>query len=178
MKVIAIPGNSKKSNEEWVVDLREGLVSCFENVEAIHYDHWKSNGEMDFEDEKEKVRRILENFGGDYVVIAKSIGIVVAMKLIKERKATPKYCIFAGCPIDEEGDVTELERNLEGYSIPTSFIQNSDERFIKPEQLEKKLEELGVKNFRVISGKGEEHAYTVQEIVEASQRMNQKYAIS
>jgi hypothetical protein len=108
-------------------------------------------------------------------MIAKSIGSVITMALIKEGKANPKYCIFAGLPIEGRGD-TELERNLKGYNIPTVFIQNPDERFIKPDQLQKLLAKLKVKNFELVSGRGEEHAYTVEEMVEVAQNMNHKYA--
>ncbi|MAG52365.1 MAG: hypothetical protein CMH62_00210 [Nanoarchaeota archaeon] len=177
MKAIILPGNSKKSNEIWVDELKDGLMSCFDEVTAMHYDHWNSGEDMDFESEKRKAKEILGGINGDYAIIAKSVGIVITMTLIKEEKTTPKYCIFSGLPMDEDttGPFTELKNMLKRYSIPTVFIQNPDERFIKPEQLREVLSNLGVKKFEVVNGKGQEHSYTVGEIVEVAQEMNKKY---
>jgi hypothetical protein len=174
MKAILLGGNSKKSNEEWIEDLKESLSSNFEDIAAVHYDHWDSEDEANLEGEKEKVKGILDEIEGDYIIIAKSMGIVIATYLIKKGKK-PKYCIFVGFPLNEEDEGSELESNFDGFDIPTMFIQNQDERFMNPEQLERKLSEFKVSNFEVISGRGKEHAYTVEEIVDTIKEMDKKY---
>ena len=102
------------------------------------------------------------------------MGMVIATYFVKKGEK-PKYCIFTGVPIDESGEVNELEKNLKGYDIPTTFIQNTDEKFIKPKELEEKLTKIKVVEFEVSLGKGKEHAYNVEEIVETAKKMNQKY---
>lgn len=176
MNAIILPGESKQSNKQWVKNLGRALQSQFEETTVIDYDHWNSATEVNFDQEKSKLERIIQNMTEPYAIIAKSMGTAIAATLITEEKARPEYCVFAGLPLQkDETSKYELETALKGYNIPTIILQNQDERFIKPEQLRAILAKLQATHCTVIIGQGSEHRYTIPQIVEAVQVMNHRH---
>ncbi len=176
MKAIVLAGNSKRSNERWIEELGDALSPYFEETVVIQYNHWSAGGDIDFEGEKVKLERTIRETTGDYAIIAKSVGVGITTALIQDGKSRPKYCVFVGIPLRKDGtSIFDLETTLEGYAVPTTVLQNHNERFMKPDQLRDALARLHVTNCDVITGKGNEHKYTVTEIVEAVQKMSQMY---
>jgi len=57
-----------------------------------------------------------------------------------------------------------VEYLFSGYQVPTLFIQNPDEKYMRPAELEETLKGLGAKNFHVVHGSGGVHSYVANSL--------------
>lgn len=176
MKAIVLGGESKQSNEQWTQELGEALKPQFDETIVINYQHWNSSEDFNFAEEKEKLERIIRETATPYAIIAKSAGSALSIALIQEKRAKPVYCVFAGIPLREDGTSKYgLETALMGYNIPTIILQNLTERFMRPEKLCLTLARLRVKSCDIVAGQGNEHIYSITQIVKTAQGMNNIY---
>jgi alpha-beta hydrolase superfamily lysophospholipase len=97
---------------------------------------------------------------GPYVIFAKSAGILVVLKAIKNKLLNPKKCIFAGLPVywaDENNfNVREL---ISDYTIPTLFIQKTADPTISFNELKQFLKDVNVQNYQMKEVPGDTHHY-------------------
>lgn len=63
------------------------------------------------------------------------------------------------------GERDELVTLLQQNVLPTTILQNSNERFISPQELRTLLESF--KNYHVITGEGKGHKYAAGAVAEA-----------
>lgn len=123
VKVILLPGMSKE-NKSWIRDMALLLRPLASSISVHHYDHWYENRTFNFNDELE---RLIQTIGKEkeYVLIGKSAGAALALKAIKDKRASPCASILMGLPVNWARERhLPLESWLHGGSVPTLFIQN------------------------------------------------------
>ncbi|MBI2414347.1 hypothetical protein HYV31_00675 [candidate division WWE3 bacterium] len=160
MDLIILPGNSKQFNEKWLYDSAKTFTDMFDVVTTHIFKHWQNENEkinLDFESE----RLIAETKNkDDYIIYAKSVGVITAIKTIVEKGITPKACIFVGCPFGEfASEIPEFKEWFKKYDIYTLFIQQTNDPFFSYLELETFIDENGVKNYELIEIPGDNHAY-------------------
>ena len=102
------------------------LRSNFVQTAVIQYDNWlpgAANSIADLNIEVEKIRKVTVGWK-DYCVFAKSIGVALSLKSIKEKVITPRKCVFVGTPVlwTRQNNI-DLDSWIEDFKTPMLFIQ-------------------------------------------------------
>ena len=125
MNILFLPGIAQKT-EAWAQKLMKELA--LENCQLTiqRYGHWDSEGEgcMQLEGEVEKLHGIAEVD----LLLAKSIGVVVALMAINRKVIKPARVVLIGTPVlscSEEN--IDLKRLAEELAIPALYIQQKDD---------------------------------------------------
>lgn len=129
MKTIILPGYSVK-NKEWADDVAKELNEKGMVTKVHYWDHWKGRGSLSV---KKEINRILGEIGIDDInIIAKSVGVMVAMNLIPIIPVQVKkviLCGIAGVSGDERKKL--LQSVLEVVSKEKILcIQNEKDPFV------------------------------------------------
>jgi hypothetical protein len=115
---------------------------------------------IDLEVEVKRLKEEAEALSEDYLIFAKSAGTVATVKAISEGKVKPTKCVFVGSPwgdfANKEG---EFNTALSKFSVPTLFIQQTEDMFFKYAELEKTLKENSLSDYELIEIPGNNHAY-------------------
>ena len=153
MKIVILPGNHPV-NKEWINLIKNPLKQLFEKVLVLYYSHWNNQKELiDLEKEINSIPK------GE-IVLAKSVGIILALKAIYEKKINPLKCIFIGTPVDwAEKSNIGFKRYLKDFKIPTLFIQNSGDPIYTSDNLRKLLRAKNVRNYSFYEFKEGSHDY-------------------
>jgi len=108
-KTLILPGFSPK-NKLWAEDVVEGIKTYFEPV-IIEWEHWKTDNKapLNIPDETGKIKNLIGD--AQVNVVAKSIGSLVTMHLIKAAVKFNKL-ILAGIPIN---DLSQEDKNMYQY---------------------------------------------------------------
>jgi hypothetical protein len=123
MNVLILGGMSQR-HREWVRQVAAVLQPHFAEVRLLDYRHWEqSDTEMDLEYEILQAAELAKDFG-EYVVVAKSIGTVVATLANARGLITPRKCAYMGFPLKVvEADLPEVADALLELPV-TSFLHN------------------------------------------------------
>ena len=159
MKLYIAAGNHV-SNKEWALKVKHSLQEFFNSIDILEYAHWESGQELinldhEVNQLKEKIGKE-ENFG----IFAKSLGVVLTLKTIKEGKINPKFLIFLGIPIHwcNKNNI-KVDSYLQDFSCPTLIIQNDKDPAISSQELKKYLKNNGIKNYSFVEYKNDTHHY-------------------
>lgn len=165
MKLILLGGNSLK-NKEWIYRVSSVLEPLFEEIKVQDYKHWESGEEIiNLEGELRVLEETTKNFE-EYIVFAKSAGVVLTLKGVHEKKINPKKCVFVGTPILwSRENIFEIDLWLEDYSIPTLFIQQAGDPAYAYKDLAELLKDKRVKNYKIIKLEGTSHDYEDLEVL-------------
>lgn len=108
--------------------MEEQLASLFDETTIHEYQHWLSwEGSMDIEKEINLVYSKIKD-QKDLVIFAKSLGTVLAMKLMIDQWFLPKKCIFVWLPLWYIKNMWfSLKTYLSKISCPVLFIQNKED---------------------------------------------------
>lgn len=159
MKLILLPGNSKK-NKEWAKNLAQTMKDLFEKVEVVEYRHWSTKEKvinLDYE-ASDLASRVKDD--DEVVIMAKSAGTILAAKAIFEKKIDVSKCIFMGVPIRwSEGNGFDVHKWFEKYSTPTLFLQNSNDPVMSYADLWDYANDMQFKNNRMVQLEGQSHDY-------------------
>lgn len=124
MNALLLPGNSPR-HSVWIEDLKLALTSHFEAIVTQHYRHWETgdeNANIDYEIGVAQQKAInLE----PYMIVAKSIGTVIAVKGTTEGKLKPQKLILLGVPINGGVSKDLFFDWLKQVSAPVIFVQNT-----------------------------------------------------
>lgn len=124
MNILFLPGMAQKT-EVWAEKLMKELA--LENCQLTiqRYDHWDSEGDgcMRLEGEIEKMQAAKVD-----LLLAKSIGAVVALMAVNRQVIKPSKVVLIGTPVlscaEENIDLRSLAGNL---AIPALYIQQKDD---------------------------------------------------
>ncbi len=124
--ILILPGNSSK-NATWLLKLTKAARSSFD-VTPVSYLHWENGDQyIDLDAEILRLKPIIDqrNFS---CVIAKSVGSVLALKLIAEGFLNPDSCIFAGLPINllKNTDLP-VDEWIGKCHMPICILQNNND---------------------------------------------------
>lgn len=155
MYVIYLPGNSIR-NKEWVEKVKTNFDS-FSKGEIVYYDHWEKGEEnIYFEKELEKLTKIGKK-KDKYVVLAKSVGVILALKAIADKKIKPQKVIFCGFPcsfVAGNNFSVDVGKALLKLSIPTIFVQNEFDKVGGEKEVREVLKKFNPKRYRIVVNPG------------------------
>ncbi len=119
MKILGLPG-VKAATRPWLQQLLVALADSPTSVSIQDYRHWPEDSGADLE--TEAIR--LEGVAVD-LVIAKSLGTLVATRAFAGADFRPSRAVLIGCPLARHGaDGYEMLKRFAG-ALPTLFIQQS-----------------------------------------------------
>jgi hypothetical protein len=120
---LLILGGMSPGHHEWVRHVAEKLGDSFDSVRFLDYRHWETGEAMDIEHEVSEAAVLAEGLD-EYVLVAKSIGTVVATLAISRGMPPPKHCVFMGFPLSGiEGEIPEVADALPALPL-TVFVHN------------------------------------------------------
>lgn len=98
MDLLLLGGNSAH-NKQWVYEVCDALGPLFDRCLVHEYNHWH-NGESFINFSEELTALQAETAGmSDYLIFAKSVGVVLAAQGIERGVLVPHGCLFAGVPL-------------------------------------------------------------------------------
>ncbi len=134
MHILLLGGNSPR-HYQWIRELETVLVAAGHTVVLHDYAHWATGASLaDINAEIERLKGSIDS-EGDYVVIAKSIGTVIAALAINQGVLHPQKCLLLGTPITGiAGDTPAFAPSL--AALPrTVFVQNEYDPYGSAETL-------------------------------------------
>lgn len=100
MKIFLLAGQSIL-NKEWIEEVEKEFNKKFDDTSIIYYDHWSSSSKnIDLEKESSKLIEMINEYDGEYLVFAKSIGTIVFCNVIEKLKRNPNGVLMVGVPYD------------------------------------------------------------------------------
>lgn len=149
MYIIYLAGNSL-GNRTWIEKIKSEF-SSFSSGDILYYDHWTTGGRfINFDRESEKLAHLVRN-EKEYFVFAKSVGTVLALKMITEGTFSPQKAIYCGLPYRLAGEVgIPLAEYLTSLKVPTTFIQNESDPVYSYMELKKVLESAKPMDYQLI----------------------------
>ena len=159
MKLYIAAGNHV-SNREWALKVESSLQELFNSIDVLEYVHWNNKKElMNLDNEANKLN---EKVGDekDFGVFAKSLGTILILKAIKERKINPKFLILLGIPIHwcNKNNI-KVDEYMQDFSCPTLIIQNDKDPTISSQELKTYLKNKGIKNYSFLEYRNSTHDY-------------------
>lgn len=124
MNALLLPGNSPR-HAEWVEDLRSALLPGLAVVKTQQYRHWRTGEER--ADVAYETAEAKDNASGldPYVIVAKSIGTVIAVKGVADGVLAPTKLILLGVPIRGGTTVDEFLGWLSSITTTVVIVQNT-----------------------------------------------------
>lgn len=165
MNLGLLPGNS---HLEWMREVEDKIKPLFDETKLLEYKHFETGEELiDLEHESDKLEELIYDLG-EYLIVAKSAGSILAVKNIFENKINPIGCVFMGVPIlwaREKG--FEVDKWIKNYSMPTLFIQQTNDPYMPAEKLREWLLENNVSNYTLVEVPGDNHHYEDLELLKS-----------
>ncbi|MEK6920509.1 MAG: alpha/beta hydrolase, partial [Nanoarchaeota archaeon] len=143
---IILLGGRNLEQQRWIREVERELSPYFAATHVLDYQHWKRGVvEEDIPAEIANLAALVDSLEGkEYAVFGKSMGTFVTAEAIRQRRINPRYCVFAGTPIispfsEALNETHRIKELFQRYETPTLFIQNFDERFMRPAELDDTL---------------------------------------
>lgn len=158
MKVLILGGNSPH-HRDWIRQLGAHLEGAGHEVLLHDYHHWTTGESLaDVDYELEQLAARMEG-QGDYVVIAKSIGTVIAALGVGRGILTPSRCVLLGIPYDGiAGETPGFDDSLR--QLPrTVVIQNEHDPFGTADVVAAHLETVQNTAVTLVRTPGDTHDY-------------------
>lgn len=164
-KLLLLPGNSAR-HREWILDIQAHLGG-----EPVIYSHWDTGEEMiSFEAELDKMGEMVGQ--EPCMVFAKSAGVILAMKAVRERNMNIQRAVFLGTPLSWAMDRgLMLDEWLSDWEIPSLFIQNEFDPLASAQELAEHLPPDA--ELKVVDGDTHEYDVYADYIEEAKMFLNQ-----
>lgn len=159
MNLILLGGNSV-TNKSWVEKLQQNLGNLFDQTRILYYDHWGTGDPIiNLPKELPKLIALTQNFS-PYVILAKSFGVILAMRAVADKKITPEKCIFLGSAvISGRSTWRMLDIWSKDFSLPTLFINKTDDPVISAASLRSYITAQNIQNYQFIELPGTDHEY-------------------
>ena len=128
MKLILLAGNSIK-NKEWIEGIKSALEEFFDSTEIQYYNHWSTGAPfISYPNELNALKKIAK---GNYVIFAKSAGVVLTLMAFDEGWLKPEKCVFAGVPYGapKRSGAEQFRKLLNKFSVPTLIIQETNDPY-------------------------------------------------
>lgn len=162
MHALYLPGNSPE-NREVTYELA-AAVKGFETSTVLEYPHWNSNTGFNLDKTCDDLVSAFAGRGGDFIVIAKSIGVNVCLRAQTISNAfDPRQVVFIGAAINEHArEAVPVDSWLEGYSTPSLWIQQRQDPTLSAEGLEQYLESISLNDRELVVMEGSAHEYDAE----------------
>lgn len=143
MNALLLPGNSKR-HAEWAQALNEALVPYCDSVHTQQYRHWQTGEDRADVDYEIGVAQTKAKDLSPYVVIAKSIGTVIAAEGTANGALHPEKLILMGIPIKGGASTESFRAWLRETNIPITIIQNTSDPLGTFLEAKNAFDDLGV----------------------------------
>ena len=145
MNAIILGGQSPR-HKEWVRDLALSLSGAFSEVRYLDYDHWDNgSADINLDLEVDEASKLVEGWD-DYVVVAKSIGTVVATLAVSKGLLNPKHCVFLGFPLFATEQIDNFSSDL--LALPhIDFVHNEFDKVAAASSVKVYLESIGLASY-------------------------------
>jgi predicted alpha/beta hydrolase family esterase len=158
MKTYILPGGSEK-NKEWV-DLTVSELSPTFTSKGVYWKHWNGDQTEGNWIEKE-AQRIINDFNNEKVnIIAKSVGTMVCMAILKLQSSLVNKIILCGIALNDFSEDDQKEflvlKNLPPENI--LCIQNVDDTHGSFAKVETFIHDIN-SNIKIISKPRDDHNY-------------------
>jgi len=159
MNILLLGGNSPR-HHGWVRELQAHLQDGGDEVTLHDYRHWETGDEnADVPYEIDAVSN-LANAQEHYMVIAKSVGTVIATRAIAQGKIHPSACVFLGVPHSSLGKhLPDIRQDL-GVLPPTVFAQNSGDPLGSADLVKEYVAQNHPATWEFVATPGETHDYS------------------
>lgn len=159
MKLILLGGNSIK-NKDWIEKVEEQMSPLFDETHIQYYEHWSTEGaQIDIDKEIKTLAKTLAE-EDEYIIFAKSIGCIIALRTIKEHHIKPESYLFTGFPLnfslEHKLPIDQWVKNLD---IDGIIIQNKDDPAGSSEKVDEFLIKNQVINYDMVELEGNTHDY-------------------
>lgn len=155
---LILPGFSLK-NKDWSEDVQRHL-NLGKNSEVIYWRHWQTGNNSDFHLDYESQQISHKVLNKNYNILAKSVGTLVAMKVIRHSPTLLNKLILCGIPIndlnDEDFEDYKILHEVNKYKV--TVFQNSTDPHGSYEQLKQFLGKID-ENFKIIEKPRDDHDY-------------------
>ncbi len=156
MDILGLAGNHP-ATEAWMQSLVDALPTVSPRSYVVRYGHWDDGSRYDIGREAAKLQVATPD-----LVLAKSLGVMIALDAHAQRGFEPVRAVFMGTPLRLFGDAESDRLRAFVKGVPTLLIQQRDDRTGTYAALEACLgEHVGVRKVEV---PGHDHAYP-QEVV-------------
>lgn len=166
MKTLIFPGFSLK-NKDWACEMKKSLDSKF-STEVVEWEHWTS-GNTNFANWNEwlekETPRVLSQIGEEQVnILAKSIGTLIAMNILKMKPNLINKLFICGIPLNDIEDNDKLSyKILKGFSQERIIcIQNENDNHGSFSEANKFLDSINP-TIKIISKPRDDHDYPYPE---------------
>ncbi len=161
MKTIILPGYSEH-NKEWAEEIANELSAKGLPTLAHYWKHWSEGGSLSL---KFEVEKLLQEISKETVnIIAKSVGVYVALNLIPKIPSQISKVILCGIASVADEDRKELVKTvLSKVSVENILcIQNENDKYVPFPDAEKFYHSVEPK-LKVISKPRSDHDYPYPE---------------
>ncbi|PIV90658.1 hypothetical protein COW46_02465 [Candidatus Gracilibacteria bacterium CG17_big_fil_post_rev_8_21_14_2_50_48_13] len=149
---------SDPANKDWIERVAPLLSSKFRGTKIQEYQHWKSGGTLNLNQEVSTLLASLEADTTPVGVFAKSAGILIALEALAETAEPPLFAIFCGLPLTMaeamDLDIVEL---LETIDYPVLFIQNAHDHAGSAEEVRMITGRIETAEFLLLPGSGHDY---------------------
>jgi len=145
MHLAVLPGNSAL-NKPWIYVVEKELKNHFSTTYVQTYAHWNiPDSFIDMPKELSKLTSHLSSIKDDYVIFAKSIGIILILQGLIKQQINPKACIFVGNPANWSKRLGIDAKDVKKYiRIPILFIQQTQDPLMPFSKLKHMIQQLEV----------------------------------
>ena len=155
MKTIILPGYSMH-NKDWALEIKNSL-SFKQSVLVHEWRHWKLEGALR---SKYEIGKILKEIARDEInLIAKSVGTMIAMKVLPEIDGRINKIILCGIPSVSEERKQLFTASLSAFPAENVIcFQNIEDPFAAFDEVKKFMSEVNSK-IKVIKKERSDHNY-------------------
>lgn len=161
MLMVILPGYSIR-NKDWGESLVKSLkLKIKYDVELHHWRHWETGNSLSL---RYELGKILEEIGNDEVsIIAKSVGTMVAMHVLRQIHSQIKKIILCGIPSTSEERLELFKKSLAGFPAGNIVVfQNEKDPLGNYEEVKKFMEKVNPK-IEVVKMPRSDHHYPYPE---------------
>ena len=158
MNIVILGGNSPR-HKQWIRDVKTALESSFDEVRLLDYKHWATGADSaDIDYEITQTAKLVEDLD-DYIIVAKSVGTIIAMTGCASGVLKPHALLLMGVPLRGYEDIaTELSQAIAALPNVT-FLQNENDPFGTSDEVEALIKKSPPKQWRLIKSAGDTHDY-------------------
>ncbi len=156
MNVLVLGGESPR-HKAWVRQVANTLQPHFGRVVFLDYRHWDTGEPIDIGHEVSEAAKLMENLE-EYIIVAKSIGTVIALLGNARGVLHPKRCVFLGLPLGAMHRIAGVEQGMK-LLPPVTVVQNDHDPLGSADEAASYIKEFGNGDISVRPARGETHDY-------------------
>ena len=149
MNILILGGNSPR-HQQWVRDMAAALAPHYDEVRALDYRHWQTGETLADIDHEITAAGELVHDWDDYVVVAKSVGTVIATLAHARGALHASRYLLLGIPYDGiAGQTPEFDSALQTLTS-LAVVQNQFDPYGSADMVRQRLDALGLASLELV----------------------------